>query len=128
MATSPEDCVPEFTTAQGSFKCCNGNVKNMKLVIKVTDANGCLEEGEDSVCITDVQLANGQSRGQIVFEGGQCVAVGGTVTVYLLGTHSCTVNLLVTYTLNGGGAQVAGLQSDNIPSGNTDNACMPMPA
>ena len=125
MAASPPTCVPQFTTAQGSFKCCNGTVKNMKLVIKVTDANNCLDDNSASVCINDIQLGNGQDRGQLVFEGSHCAAVNGTITVYLLGTHSCTVNLLVTYTLNGGSAQVATLQSDNIPSGNTDQACMP---
>ena len=125
MAGSPNECVPEFTTVQGSFKCCNGPVKNMKLVIQVTDANGCLDEGSDTVCIEDIQLANNQDRGTLVFEGGECTVIGGTITVYLLDTDSCTVNLLVTYSLNDGESAVAPLKSDNIPAGNADGDCTP---
>jgi len=120
-------CIPQFTTVQGSFKCCNnGPEKNMKLVIKVTDVSGCLVEGESSVCITDIQLSNGQSRGNLVFEGGEsCTTDGGTITAYLLGTHSCTVNLNIFFTVDGGDVQLATLQSDNIPSGNTSGDCQP---
>jgi len=126
MATSPNECVPEFTAVQGSFKCCNTAVKNMKLVIKVTDANGCLDDATDVVCITDIQLANGQDRGTLVFEGGdQCTPVGDTITAFLLDTDSCTVNLLISYTLNGGSPLVAPLKSGNIPAGNTAGACQP---
>lgn len=133
FAASPNDCVPQFSTIEGSFKCCNGNVvdvngeKNMKLVIKVTDVNGCLVDGVSSVCIQDIQLANGQSRGDLVFQDGdQCTVEGGTITAYLLGTHSCTVNLEIYYTIDGGDVRMAVLQSDNIPSGNTSGDCQPV--
>ena len=124
MASSP-GCIPQFTTVEGSFKCCNTAVKNMKLVILVTDVAGCLVEGESAVCISDIQLANGQDRGELVFEGGQCTEEGGTITAYLLDTHSCTVNLEIYYSIDDGPTQMAELQSDNIPSGNTEGDCQP---
>ena len=128
-AASVTPCVPEFVTTQGSFKCCNGGPKkNMKLVIKINDANNCLNDGQDIVCVTKVELANGQPIGQVVFGGGgnsACTPVGGTFTVYLLDTSSCTVNINLTYSVNGGPAQVAALKSDNIPSGNTTGDCEP---
>lgn len=125
MASSPNECFPEFTVQPGSFKCCNGRVKNMKLVVQVTDVNGCLEAGSDTICVSDVSLGNNQDIGEVVFEGSQCVTEGGTFTVFLLDTDSCTVNLLVTFSINGGDAQVAELKSDNIPSGNSDGDCVP---
>ncbi len=126
MAGSGNTCVPQFSLAPGSFKCCNTSVKNMKLVIKVTDVSGCLVDGVSSVCIDDIQLANRQSRGRLVFEGGnQCTTDGNTITAYLLGTHSCTVNLVVFYSIDGGTEQIAELQSENIPSGNTAGDCLP---
>ncbi len=125
MAASPPTCVPTFTVADGSFKCCNGKVKNMKVVLKVTDANNCIDDGKDAVCITDVQLGNGQDRGKLVFEGGKnCTTVGGTITVYLLGTDSCTANLIITYTVGGGAPQVIEVKSSSI-RGNDDDACKP---
>ena len=79
MASSPNECVPEFTVAPGSFKCCNGPVKNMKLVVLVTDVLGCINSG-DAICIQNVELANGQDISEVVFEGDQCVVEGGTFT------------------------------------------------
>jgi hypothetical protein len=129
MAASGE-CVPAFTAVEGSYKCCDGSTtikgkKNMKVVIQITDANGCLDEGSDTICIESVKLGNGQSIGSLVFVGPKCTSVGGTVTVYLLDVQSCTVNLLVDYTLNGSSVRTAALKSDNISSGNSAGDCVP---
>lgn len=127
-AASNTPCEPTFTVdLEGSFKCCDGgSKKNMKLKVKVTDTNDCLEDGSDVVCVSDVKLGNGQKIGQVVFEGGKkCVGVGGTFTVYLLDVNSCTVNLLVDFSINGGGTQTVPLQSGNISSGNSAAACVP---
>lgn len=129
-AASNTGCEPTFTVdLEGSFKCCDGGKKkNMKLKVKVTDANNCLDDSTASVCVTDVKLANGQPIGDVVFEGGassDCVSVGGSFEVYLLDVQSCTVNLVVEFSLNGGGTQTVPLQSGNIPSGNSDAQCVP---
>ena len=121
VAASP--CEVQFTVAQGSNKCCNGAVKNMKVVFQVTDVNNCVG-ATDQICITDVQLGNGQSRGTLVNQN-PCTTDGGTITVYLLDTDSCTVNLVVTYTISGGAPQTTEVKSDNIPSGNSDADCCP---
>lgn len=121
VAASP--CEVEFETTQDSAKCCNGNVKNMKVVFRVTDVNNCVG-ATDEICITDVQLGNGQDRGTLV-NTSPCTVAGGTITVYLLDTDSCTVNLIVSYTINGGDTQTADVKSDNIPSGNSDADCCP---
>ncbi len=127
-SASVTPCVPEFETQAGSFKCCNGPVKNMKLVIKVTDVNDCISS-TSSICVTDVTLANGQDNGTVVFVPGGgssvCVVEGGTFTVYLLDTDSCTVNLLVHFSVDGGPTQVTPVKSGNIPSGNSDGDCQP---
>jgi hypothetical protein len=130
-AASPTNCVPEFqVNPNGSFKCCNGSIKNMKLRIDLVDANNCLNP-TDQVCVLDVQLANKQPIGAVVFVpgGGQaCVTEGSsTFDVYLLNTQSCTVNLVIIYSVNGGPSQVVALKSDNLPGGNvgdgTDGQC-----
>ena len=126
LVAASQNCVPEFeVVAEGSFKCCNGQVKNMKLKIKVTDISQCLE-ASDIICIQDVSVATpNDSIGDVVFVGDQCTTEGGTVDVYLLDVSNCSVNLLVTFTINGGVAGTVPLKSGNIPSGNTDNACVP---
>jgi hypothetical protein len=132
MATSPNECVPEFTALEGSFKCCDGQTtvrgkKNMKVIIEITDANGCLDDGEDVICIESLELGNGQDIGGQIFVGPQCTTVGGEVTVYLVDVSSCTVNLLVNYTLNGSSVFTAALKSDNISGGNAAGDCLPGP-
>jgi hypothetical protein len=126
MAASPNECVPEFEVVpEGSFKCCNTSVKNMKLVVLVTDIQQCLE-ADASVCIQDVSVATpNDTIGDIVFEGGQCTTEGGTITVFLLDVSNCSVNLLVTFSIDGGPSQVTTLKSGNIPSGNTTGDCVP---
>jgi hypothetical protein len=121
MAASP--CEVKFETTQASAKCCNGRVKNMKVVFQVTDVNNCVG-ATDQICITDVQLGNGQDRGTLV-NANPCTVAGGTITIYLLDTDSCTVNLVVSYTVDGGPTQTAEVKSDNIPSGNSDADCCP---
>jgi hypothetical protein len=129
-SASPPPCVPTFSTAEGSFKCCDGKTtdkgkKNMKVIIHVSDANNCLDDGSAQICISDVSLANNQDIGSVVFEGSKCTTVGGDVTVYLLDVDSCTVNLLVTYSLNGAPSKVVAIKSDNISSGNVSGDCVP---
>jgi hypothetical protein len=129
MAASGE-CVPGFTAVEGSFKCCDGSTtvngkKNMKVVIQISDVNGCLDDGSDVICIDSVLLANRQPIGSVVFVGPKCTTVGGTVTVYLLDVQSCTVNLLVDYSVNGSSVRTAAIKSDNISSGNAAGDCIP---
>lgn len=129
MAASGE-CVPAFTAVEGSFKCCDGSTtingkKNMKVVIQITDANNCLDPGTDTICIESVKLGNSREIGSVIFVGPKCTNVGGTVTVYLLDVQSCTVNLLVDYTVNGSSVRTAALKSDNISSGNVAGDCVP---
>lgn len=124
-ALAAASCEIVFTATNDSRKCCNGQPKNMKLVLSVGAANGCAPEGSQ-VCITDVRLdTGGGSIGSLVYPNGQCAGVGGTITVYLLNTSNCTVNLLVDYTLGAGPVQTSPVQSDNIPGGNTDAECEP---
>ena len=128
MATSPNECVPEFEVVpEESFKCCNTAIKNMKLVVQVNDISQCLEV-DSVVCIQSVTPATPNvTIGQTVFEplGDRCTTEGGTFTVYLLNVSNCTVNLLITFTVDGGDAQVAALKSGNIPNGNTIGDCIP---
>lgn len=129
LAAASQNCVPDFQVdLEGSFKCCDGSTtdngkKNMKLRLKVVDLNNCLS-ATDTVCITNVELANGQPIEQVVFEGGQCAAENGFITVYLLNTQSCTVNLLISFTagLNSGSVVI---KSGNISSGNVTGDCQP---
>lgn len=123
-AVAASQCVVEFVTTQDSRKCCNGPVKNMKIVFEAVDKNNCVDATAE-ICITDVLLANGQDRGTIVFDG-QCGAIGDPLTVYLLDTDSCTVNLLVYYSIDGEDAAMpAAVQSENVPGGNVDADCCP---
>ncbi len=132
MAASPPDCLPTITLAPGSFKCCDGKTtingkKNMKLVFAVTDRAGCLD-ADTTVCNTDVVLANNQPIGRKVGLN-QCTGVPGTITVYLLDVQSCTVNLIVSYTVNDGAdvgdVQTLEIKSENISSGNESGDCAP---
>jgi hypothetical protein len=125
FAASGGICIPEFAVQPGSFKCCNTAVKNMKLVLKVVPTNDCALTGTDVICITDIQLSNGQPIGQLVWDGSQCATTSGTFTVYLLDTQSCTVNLDVYFTINDGPVQISQIKSANIPSGNTAGDCQP---
>ena len=122
VAASP--CEVQFETTQESRKCCNGPVKNMKVVLRATDINNCVGNTQQ-ICVTDVKLANNQPIGSVVTTGA-CGLEGDDLTVYLLNTQSCTVNLLVFYSIDGVPvAQPAAVKSDNISSGNTDGACCP---
>lgn len=130
LAAASQNCVPDFQVdLEGSFKCCDGStvdvngLKNMKLRLRVVDVNNCLTSG-DSVCVTDVALANGQPIGDIVFEGGQCTTEGGYITVYLLDVKSCTVNLLISFSVGINTGTVA-IKSGNISSGNVAGDCQP---
>ena len=82
-----------------------------------------------SVCIIAVTPSTPNvTIGQTVFEGGpggRCTTEGDTFAVYLLNVSNCTVNLLITYSVDGGPAQVAALKSGNIPNGNTAGDCLP---
>ncbi|HET6968999.1 MAG TPA: hypothetical protein VFI44_12000 [Ornithinibacter sp.] len=103
----------------------------MKLVIDVTDPGNCLLPGAE-VCIFDVGVATpNDTIGDVVFfpGGGSsvCVTEGASFTVFLLDVSNCTVNMVVTYSVNGGDAQTTALKSGNIPTGNTDAACEPPP-
>ena len=128
MAASP-GCVPEFTVVpEESFKCCNTAIKNMKLVIEISDKQNCLES-DAVVCITDVTPSTPNvTIGQTIFEGSKCTAENGTVTVYLLNVSNCTVNLTVSYSIDGGDVQTTALKSGNIPNGNSRGDCLPDPA
>jgi hypothetical protein len=132
MAASPpnEECQPVLTVQPGSYKCCNTATKNMKVVLMITDANNCGIPAELPINILDVLLANGQDPGTLVWadsegnilDGPPSVVLGDTFTVYLQGTHSCTVNLLVQTEQYG----LVAVQSDNIPGGNTAGDCVPL--
>ena len=126
MAASPPPCVPEFTVVpEESFKCCNTAIKNMKLVIQITDKQNCLDS-DASVCIVDVTPSTPNvTIGRTVIEGDECTAENGTVTVYLLNVSNCTVNLTISYTVDGGAVQTTALKSGNIPNGNTRGDCIP---
>lgn len=126
MAASPNQCVPEFSVVpEGSFKCCNTSTKNMKLRVLVTDVSQCLES-DAAVCIEDVSVATpNDTIGDVVFQGGQCTTEGGIITIFLLDVSNCSVNLLVTFSVDDGPSQVAALKSGNIPSGNTTGDCVP---
>ena len=126
MAASPPPCVPEFTVVpELSFKCCNTATKNMKLVIKITDKQNCLDS-DAPVCIVGVTPSTPNvTIGEVVFEGDKCTAENGTVTVYLLDVSNCTVNLTISYTVEGGPVLTTALKSGNIPTGNTTGDCEP---
>jgi hypothetical protein len=128
MAASPNECVPEFEVVpEESFKCCNTAIKNMKLVVQVNDINECLEV-DSTVCILSITPSTPNvTIGQTVFEplGDRCTTEGGTFTVYLLNVSNCTVNLQITFSVDGGPAQVTELKSGNIPNGNTAGDCIP---
>lgn len=126
-SASGTPCVPSFIVdIDKSFKCCDGGrLKNMKLVIDIVDENNCLATGT-AICITDIRLGNGQPIGTLSPTPPICGAVDGEVTVYLLNVQSCTVNLDVYYTVAGDGTvRKTALKSGNIPSGNSDAACVP---
>lgn len=126
MATSPNECVPQFTVVpELSSKCCNGQIKNMKIVVSVTDPNQCVG-GSESVCILDATVATpNDTIGQVVIQGDGCTTEGGEITIFLLDVSNCTVNLILTYSVGGGDAQTVPLKSGNIPSGNSDGDCEP---
>ncbi|WP_392542529.1 hypothetical protein [Oryzobacter telluris] len=106
----------------------------MKVIVQVSDPTGCINP-TSSICVTDVTLGNGQDNGTLVFvpsgsapgsADGPCLTENGTFTVYLLDTDSCTVNLLVHFSIDGGPVQITPLKSDNIPSGNANaEFCVP---
>jgi hypothetical protein len=131
LAASPpnEECQPDLSVQPGSFKCCNTATKNMKVVLKITDANGCGIPAEVPLNILDVILANGQDRGTLtwadsegnVLPGPPSVVLGDTFIIYLGDTDSCTVNLLVEVE----GYGFVPITSDNIPGGNTAGDCVP---
>jgi hypothetical protein len=128
LAAASPTCVPEFTVVpEESFKCCNTAIKNMKLVVEVTDVSQCLDV-DAVVCIQSVTPSTPNvTIGQTVFEplGDRCTTEGGTFTVYLLNVSNCTVNLTITFSVDGGAAQTAQLKSGNIPNGNTIGDCIP---
>ena len=129
MAASPNVCVPEFVVLEDeSFKCCNTSTKNMKLTVRVDDVNDCLNP-TSVVCVTDVSVATpNDTIGDVVFPGGGssvCLTEEGTFTVFLTDVSNCSVNLLVTFTVDGGDAQVVPLKSGNIPQGNETGDCVP---
>lgn len=124
MAASPNECVPTFTATGASAKCCAGNVKNMKLVITVTDPTNCLLPA-DGVCILDLTVDTPNDTIGSKVGLNQCVAENGEITIYLLDVSNCSVNLTVTYSINGV-TGTAALKSENIPSGNQpDSVCVP---
>ena len=66
--------------------------------------------------------------GDVVVPGGGssvCLTEEGTFTVFLTDVSNCSVNLLVTFTVDGGDAQVVPLKSGNIPQGNETGDCVP---
>lgn len=127
-AAAVSGCVPTITVVpEGSSKCCNGQPKNMKVQFKITDTSNCLSSTA-SICITDVKPDIGNPTvGDIVWvNDDNCGVEGESVTAYLLDVSACTVNLLVYYTVDGVDAPMPiSVKSDNIPSGNTDAACVP---
>jgi hypothetical protein len=109
-------CQPTLTVAPGSFKCCSGGPdKTMKVVLVVTDENGCAIPATADIVVTGVRLANGQPINQVLGLGVH-VRLGETFVVTLLGVASCTVNLLVDLTVDGA-ARTAEVKSSNIPGG-----------
>ena len=126
FASSPNECVPEFTVVpELSLKCCNGQVKNMKIVVSVTDPNQCVGASE-SVCILDASVATpNDTIGDVVIQGSGCTTEDGEITIFLLDVSNCTVNLILTYRVGDGPTQTVPLKSGNIPSGNTDGECEP---
>ena len=125
MAASPGR-EPSFTVLpQGSCKCCDGRIKNMKLRILVTDDNNCIG-ATSNICIESVvPKPPNATIGSTVFEGGQCTVEDGVITVYLLNVSDCTVNLLVNYRIGAGPLQQVALKSGNISSGNDTGDCIP---
>jgi hypothetical protein len=109
-------CTPDLTVQPGSFKCCSGGpTKTMKLVLRFTSTSACTTPSTAPLCVTNVRLANGQPIGQIV-SVPQCVRVGETFTITLLGVASCSVNLLADVTVAGVPSTIE-IKSDNIPGG-----------
>ena len=123
MASSPNECVPEFTIVpEESFKCCDGgSKKNMKVTFTVTDTSGCVGENGGTVTVYTVALGTGLGTSITVNE---TVVSGGQVTVFFNEIQSCPANLIVTYSVGTGGTQEAVLKSDNIPSGNDTGDCV----
>ena len=124
-------CTPVFTPTADSRKCCNGAIKNMKLVLRITDPNNCVATG-DEVCIQYILPDTpGGSVATTTFvpAGDNCAPVNGTITVFLQDVSNCTVNLIVGYKINNTGPTLTTFfKSDNIPSGNTEGECVPAPA
>jgi hypothetical protein len=87
----------------------------MYLNLLVTDAAACGIPVGSNICIVDVRMANGQSINQVVGKG-QCVRLGETFRVTLLGVSSCSVNLLVDISVDGAMSTVE-IKSANIPGG-----------
>jgi hypothetical protein len=116
MAASP-GCVPTFTAEAGSVKCCSGQIKTMRIIIRVTDPTNCVGSTEP-ICIVSVRPSTGNpSVGTTTFVPGPCTTEGGTITVFLFDVSNCTVNLTVTFTVGGGPIQSVALKSANITDG-----------
>ncbi len=121
-------CTPTFEIVpEGSFKCCNGPIKNMRLTLRVTDTQDCLNNTA-SVCIQSVRPSNGGTVGTTTFVGSACAVENGTIEVFLLDVSNCGVLLTVTFTIGTGPAQTAFIRSANIPDGNADAQCLPRAA
>jgi hypothetical protein len=115
-AFAASTCTPTLDVLPGSYKCCSGgSSKTMYLVLRVSDGNGCGLQYASNVCLKDVRLANGQPISQVVGKG-QCVKVGESIRVNLLGVSSCSVNLLVDLSVDGNTVSVE-VKSSNIPGG-----------
>lgn len=123
-ASSP-GCTPTFTPIAGSFKCCNGQPKNMNLRLRVTDSAGCIATGA-KICVTKLLPSNGGSVDITTFgSGGNCTVIDSQtpIEVFLGGVSNCGVNLTVYYTVDDGPVQTAEIQSENISSGNVTGEC-----
>ncbi len=108
-------CLPTFTLAPTSVKCCSGKVKSYKLDIIVTDTSGCVAAGA-SICIQSILPDTGGNPTVEVteFVPDNCTPEDGMITAYLYNVSNCTVNLVVGFTIDDGPIQYAYMKADNV--------------
>lgn len=118
-AASGPVCRPTLTILPGSFKCCSGGPsKTIRLVVSLDVESTCGGRPPEEVCITDVNLDNGQNIGQKVGVP-ICGAPGTPFTIDLLDAQSCPANLLVDVLVEGNFEQYI-VDVNNIPGGDPD--------
>lgn len=118
-AASGPVCQPTLTILPGSFKCCSGGPnKTLRLVVSLDVESTCGGIPPSEVCITDVNLDNGQAIQEKVGIP-VCGDVGQVFTIDLLQAQSCPANLIVDILVDGQFAQRI-VDVNNIPGGDPD--------